>query len=75
MDGDTAIFIWFDTASGTGTVTTPIPFIVISPSTPAALVGKAFDHYSALRAWESMLHLPCRRGACHSGGLRRAFHL
>ena len=75
VDGDTAIFIWFDTASGTGTVTTPIPFIVISPSTPAGLVGKAFDHYSALRAWESMLHLPCRRGACHSGGLRRAFHL
>jgi hypothetical protein len=74
-DGHTAIFIWFDTASGTGSLTTPLPFIVISPSTPARAVGKAFTHYSALRAWESMLRLPCRRAACTSSGLRRAFKL
>jgi hypothetical protein len=75
IDGHTAIFIWFDTASGTGSVSTPLPFIVISPSTPARLVTKAFTHYSALRGWESMLHLPCRQAACHSSGLRRAFRL
>jgi phosphatidylinositol-3-phosphatase len=74
-DGHTAIFIWFDTAGGSGTTTTPIPFIVISPSTPAGAVGAALNHYSALRAWESMLRLPCRRAACVSSGLRRAFKL
>jgi phosphatidylinositol-3-phosphatase len=73
--GHTAIFIWFDTASGSGSVRTPVPFIVISPSTPARVVRRPLDHYSSLRAWESMLHLPCVNAACGATGLRRPFNL
>jgi hypothetical protein len=73
--GHTAVFIWFDSSSGSGTVATPIPFIVISPSTPAKRAVRAMNHYSALRAWESMLHLPCRGAACFVRGLRRPFNL
>jgi hypothetical protein len=73
--GHTAIFIWFDSASASGTVRTPIPFIVISPSTPARLVTRPLDHYSALRAWEGMLHLACANRACGATGVRKAFRL
>ncbi len=73
--GHTAVFIWFDSASQTGTLGTPIPFIVISPSTPAKLAVRPLNHFSALRAWESMLRLPCRGSACYASGLRLPFHL
>jgi phosphatidylinositol-3-phosphatase len=73
--GHTAIFIWFDSAGGSGSVTTPIPFIAISPSTPARLALRPLDHYSSLRAWEGMLGLPCANRACGATGLRRAFRL
>jgi hypothetical protein len=73
--GHTAIFIWFDSAGGSGSVRTPIPFIVISPSTPARLVTRPLDHYSALRAWEGMLHVNCANRACGATGLRKAFNL
>jgi phosphatidylinositol-3-phosphatase len=73
--GHTAIFIWFDSASASGSVRTPIPFIVISPSTPARLVTRPLDHYSALRAWEGMLHLACANRACGATGVRKAFRL
>jgi hypothetical protein len=73
--GHTAVFIWFDSASQTGDVETPLPFIVISPSTPARVVLRPLNHYSALRSWESMLHLPCVGAACFVKGLRIPFHL
>ena len=73
--GHTAVFIWFDSASQTGSVKTPIPFIVISPSTPARLVLRPLNHFSALRTWESMLRLPCVGAACFVKGLRIPFHL
>lgn len=73
--GHTAIFIWFDSSSASGSVRTPIPLIVISPSTPARLVSLPLDHYSALRAWEGMLHLRCANQACGATGLRNAFGL
>jgi hypothetical protein len=56
-------------------VRTPIPFIVISPSTPRRLITRPLDHYSALRAWEGMLHLRCANRACGATGLRQAFNL
>jgi hypothetical protein len=73
--GRTAVFIWFDTASGTDSIATPIPFIVISPSTPAKRATRPMNQFSALRAWESMLHLPCRGAACDVRGLRLPFNL
>jgi phosphatidylinositol-3-phosphatase len=73
--GHTAVFIWFDSSSRTGTVATPIPFIVISPSTPAKIAVRPLNHFSALRSWESMLGLPCRGSACFVRGLRMPFNL
>jgi hypothetical protein len=73
--GHTAIFIWFDSAGGSGSARTPIPFIVISPSTPARVVTRPLNHYSALRAWESMLRVHCAGNACRATGLRRPFRL
>ena len=73
--GHTAVFVWFDSASSSGSVTTPIPFIVISPSTPAKRALRPMNHFSALRSWESMLHLPCRGAACFVRGLRIPFNL
>jgi phosphatidylinositol-3-phosphatase len=73
--GHTAVFIWFDSASQTGSVATPIPYIVISPSTPAKVAVRPLNHFSSLRTWESMLHLPCRGAACFVRGLRIPFHL
>jgi phosphatidylinositol-3-phosphatase len=75
LGGAHAIFIWFDSAGGSGSVRTPLPFIVISPSTPARLALRPLDHYSALRAWEGMLHLSCANNACGATGLRKAFNL
>lgn len=73
--GHTAIFIWFDSAGGAGSLSTPIPFIVISPSTPHTLARRALNHYSALRGWEGMLGLPCVGNACDVHGIRLPFNL
>jgi phosphatidylinositol-3-phosphatase len=73
--GHTAVFIWFDSAGGSGSVSTPLPFIVISPSTPHKLARKALNQYSALRGWEGMLGLPCIANACRVNGTRLPFHL
>jgi phosphatidylinositol-3-phosphatase len=75
VDGHTAVFIWFDSAGGNGSVTTPIPFIVISPSTPHKLARKSLNAYSALRGWEGMLGLPCVANACDVSSIRLPFHL
>jgi hypothetical protein len=73
--GHTAIFIWFDSTGGSGTVNTPIPFIVVSPSTPHKLALRALNQYSALRGWEGMLGLPCVANACDVHGTRLPFNL
>jgi hypothetical protein len=73
--GHTAVFIWFDSPSGNGSVRTPIPFIVISPSTPHKLARKPLNQFSALRGWEGMLGLPCIGNACDANGTRLPFHL
>jgi hypothetical protein len=73
--GRTAVFIWFDSAGASGSVRTPIPFIVISPSTPARRITRPLDHFSSLRAWEGMLGLACWHAACDAPGLRLAFRL
>lgn len=73
--GHTAVFIWFDSPGGSGSLATPIPFIVISPSTPHKLARKPLNHYNALRGWEGMLGLPCIGGACDVTGTRLPFHL
>ena len=73
--GHTAVFIWFDTGANSDTVSTPLPFIVISPSTPHVHSSVALNDQSALRVWESMLGVPCLNGACTAAGMGAPFHL
>ena len=73
--GHTAVFIWFDSPGGNDSASTPIPFIVVSPSTPHKLARKALNQFSALRGWEGMLGLPCVASACDANGTRLPFHL
>ena len=73
---NTAIFIWFDSATSTDTATTPVPLIVIAPSTGHRAVTAAFSDYALLRAWESMLGLGCLNQACAAKfSVTKAFHL
>ncbi|HEX3329040.1 MAG TPA: hypothetical protein VHS27_03900 [Gaiellales bacterium] len=73
--GHTAVFIWFDTGANSDTVSTPLPFIVISPSTPHVHTAVALNDFSALRVWEKMLGVPCLNGACTAAGMGAPFHL
>jgi hypothetical protein len=73
--GHTAVFIWFDTGANGDTVSTPLPFIVISPSTPHTHQSVALNDYSALRVWERMLGVPCVNNACTAAAMGSAFHL
>ena len=73
--GHTAIFIWFDSGGSGDSLRTPIPFIVISPSTHHKLARRALNQYSALRGWEGMLGLPCVANACDVRGTRLPFNL
>ncbi|HEY3766138.1 MAG TPA: hypothetical protein VGL44_13360, partial [Gaiellales bacterium] len=73
--GHTAIFIWFDTAADTDAASTPIPLIVVAPSTGHRTVATAFSNYALLRGFENMLGLPCLGGACTATGFNNAFRL
>ena len=73
--GHTAVFIWFDTGGNGDTVSTPLPFIVISPSTPHTHSSAALNDYSALRVWERMLGVPCANNACTASPMGAHFHL
>lgn len=68
-DGKTAVFVVWDEPS-------PMPNVVMSPSTPAGLrVGAPFDHYSLLRTTEEMLGLPFLGRANSARSMRGPFHL
>ena len=73
--GHTAVFIWFDTGADADSISTPLPFVVISPSTPHTHSSLALDDYSALRVWERMLGVPCTDGACTAVAMGRPFGL
>jgi hypothetical protein len=67
--GKIAVFVWYDEQS-------PVPNLQITPS---ALVGvngaKDQGAWSTLRAWQSMLGLPCLARACFAPDMRAAAHL
>ncbi len=73
--GHTAVFIWFDSPSSTGSVTTPIPLIVISPHTPHRVFSRRLDDYDLLHAWQAILHVGCLATSCRAGGLGLLYHL
>ena len=67
--GTTAVFIVWDEP-------TPMPNIVVSPSTPPKTTAtEAFDHYSLLRTTEELLGLPLLGDAAGASSMRAAFHL
>jgi len=68
-DGKTAVFVVWDEP-------TPMPNVVMSPSTPAGRrVDQAFDHYSLLRTTEEMLRLPLLGRATGARSMRGSFRL
>jgi phosphatidylinositol-3-phosphatase len=73
--GNTAIYIWFDSGADTDSLSTPVPLIVVAPSTGHRVVATHFSDYSLLRGWENMLKLPCLGGACSATGFNQAFRL
>jgi len=67
--GDTAVFVVWDES-------TPMPNIVITPTTPPGLVSTApVDHYSLLRTTEEILALPLLGRAQTAASLRGLFRL
>ena len=55
---------------------TPMPNVVMSPSTPAGkTVDEAFDHYSLLRTTEEMLRLPLLGRATGARSMQGSFRL
>ncbi|MBV9411017.1 MAG: hypothetical protein JO148_05435 [Acidimicrobiia bacterium] len=67
--GNTVIFVVWDEP-------TPVPNIVISPTTPAGVVAsEPFDHYSLLRTTEELLGLPFLGKAATATSMRGVFHL
>jgi hypothetical protein len=73
--GHTAIVIWFDSAADTDTASTPVPLIVISPSTGHRVVKTHITDYAILHGWEALLGLPCLQNACTASGFNTAFRL
>lgn len=73
--GHTAIFIWFDSAADTDTAATPVPLIVIAPSTGHRVVTTHITDYAILHGWEALLGLPCLQSACSASGFNTAFRL
>jgi hypothetical protein len=67
--GNTAIFVIWDEY-------TPMPNIVISPTTSAVtVVSQQFNHVSLLRTTEEMLGLPLLGSAATAPSMRGPFHL
>ena len=67
--GRTAVFVVWDEDS-------PVPNIVVSPTTPATVSDVALDHYSLLRTTEEMLGIPKLLGrAANAPSMRTLFRL
>ncbi len=67
--GGMAIFVVWDES-------TPVPNIVISPSTrPGTQMSEPVDHYALLRTTEELLGVPLLGAATTAASLRRAFNL
>ena len=67
--GHTAVFVIWDEY-------TPMPDVVISPTTPPGTVSaQSFDHYALLRTTEELLGLPLLGRAASAPSMRTAFHL
>jgi hypothetical protein len=73
--GHTAIFIWFDSAADTDSLSTPVPLIVVAPSVGHRVVTTPLTDAHLLRGWERLLGLKCQAAACNVRGFDTAFRL
>jgi len=66
--GQVAVFVWYDEYQ-------PVPNMWITPTaTPGAVTAAGAGYAGTLRAWESMLGLPCLADACTAPNMRTAAH-
>lgn len=66
--GKVAVFIWYDESA-------PVPNLWITPTaTAGARTGTPGGTAATLRAWESMLGVPCLADACTAPDMRTAAH-
>ena len=62
--GKVAVFVWYDESA-------PVPNLWIAPTaTPGARAGSPRARPATLRAWQSMLGVPCLADACAAPDLR-----
>lgn len=73
--GHMAIFIWFDSAGANGSISTPLPLIVVAPSVGHRVVSTHLDDYYLLHGWEGLLAQPCLANACAVSGFDHDFNL
>jgi hypothetical protein len=73
--GHTAVFVWFDSPGGSGSIRTPIPLIVASRHLKHRIVTRPLDDYSLLHGWQGLLGLGCHLFSCTHSGLNAGFHL
>jgi hypothetical protein len=67
-DGRVAVFVWYDEDE-------PVPNLWITPTARRGPVRAAGAGAAAtLRAWQSMLDVPCLRDACTAVGMRKPAH-
>jgi hypothetical protein len=63
-NGDVAVFIWYDEDH-------PVPNLWLTPTArPGPLATPGAGYAGTLKAWESMLGLPCLANACTATNLR-----
>ncbi len=66
--GEVAVFVWYDESA-------PVPNLWITPTAVAGARADAVGTSAAtLRAWQSMLGVPCLADACSAADLRVATH-
>lgn len=73
--GHMAIFIWFDSAGANGSISSPLPLIVVAPSVGHRVVVTHLNDYYLLHGWEGLLGQPCLANACRVSGFDRFFNL
>ena len=61
--GKVAVFIWYDEDH-------PVPNLWIAPTARSGAHLKAAGYAGTLKAWDSMLGLPCLQHACAAGDMR-----
>lgn len=66
--GQVAVFVWYDEYQ-------PVPNMWITPTaTPGVVTTAGAGYAGTLRAWESMLGIPCLANACAAPNMRTAAH-